>query len=131
MPAAAGLHLPKPSQPPAMQFAIDAGQVLSAAPAGLLVQVPGDPLTLHAWQLPHDGMLQHVLSTQLPEVHWLAAVQGDPFDCGATQVPPVQNAVPVQVVPLQQSCPTPPQRHTLLVSHVRLAPHLLDPLQQG
>lgn len=37
------------------------------------MQVPTEPLTLHALQAPVHAELQHTPSTQRPEAHWLAA----------------------------------------------------------
>jgi hypothetical protein len=51
----------------------------SGAPAGSVVQVPSDPGTLHDWQTPEQPELQQYPSTQLPEVHWEAAVHAWPF----------------------------------------------------
>jgi hypothetical protein len=42
-------------------------------------QVPSSPATLHELQgVPHV-LLQQYLSTQFPAVHWLAAVQAEPW----------------------------------------------------
>ncbi|MEN9797935.1 MAG: hypothetical protein RL653_1631 [Pseudomonadota bacterium] len=64
----------------------DSGSV--PAPSG--EQVPSSPATLHAWQVPPHAPLQHVPSTQCPELHSLAPAQGLPLAfCGA-QVPEAQ-----------------------------------------
>jgi hypothetical protein len=57
---------------------------------GTWVHVPTLPATLQAWHVPPQAALQHTPSTQLPEVHWLAAVQAAPFAIFAVQVEPLQ-----------------------------------------
>jgi hypothetical protein len=59
-------------------------------PAVMLVQVPSEPAMLQASQAPAQAVLQQRPSAQLPEVHWLAAVQVVPLVCFTTQVPPLQ-----------------------------------------
>jgi hypothetical protein len=63
---------------------------LPVEPALMLVQVPKEPVRLQASQAPAQAVLQQRPSTQLPEVHWLAAEQVAPFDCLATQEVPLQ-----------------------------------------
>src|SRR5881392_853908 len=68
---AAGVHAPA-VQPPAVQVALFVGHVLCGSlPAGTFEHVPGDEDRLHAWQPLHwlSGLLQQVLSTQLPDMH--------------------------------------------------------------
>jgi hypothetical protein len=63
---------------------------LPVEPEDMLVQVPKEPVRLQASHAPAQAVLQQRPSTQLPEVHWLAAVQVVPLDCFTTQVPPLQ-----------------------------------------
>lgn len=43
------------------------------------MQVPTEPLTLHALQAPVHAKLQHTPSTQRPEAHWLSLAHDVPF----------------------------------------------------
>jgi hypothetical protein len=48
---------------------------------------------LQASHAPPQAVLQHTPSTQLPEVHWLAAVQTAPLDSLVVHVPALQNSL--------------------------------------
>jgi hypothetical protein len=52
-------------------------------PAGRLVQVPGLPETLQAWQLPQLALPQQTPSMQLPLMHWVPPVQVMPLALSA------------------------------------------------
>ncbi len=54
------------------------------------MQVPTDPLTLHALQAPVHAVLQQKPSTHWCEAHWAALVQAAPLARGTPQVPPLQ-----------------------------------------
>lgn len=47
--------------------------------SGSVVQVPTDPLTLHAWQAASQAELQQTPSIQKPEVHCPPCEQDSPF----------------------------------------------------
>jgi hypothetical protein len=67
------LHAPAPSQ------AAGATQVpRSVWPTGTSVQVPTDPATLHAMQVPVHARSQQPLSKQTPEPHSAPAVHAAP-----------------------------------------------------
>lgn len=70
-------------------------QPLGVAPAARFVHVPGlEPL--HVWQTPHEALMQHTVSTQVPVAHGLLAEQVSP------NPPPLLHTPPTQV-PLAQS----------------------------
>ena len=45
-----------------------------------------------------QAVLQHTPLTQLPDVHWLAAVQEAPFDCGGVHTPKTHTSPEMQLV---------------------------------
>jgi hypothetical protein len=53
-------------------------------------------------QEPAHGVLQHTPLTQLPETHWAALVQGDPFGPWVVQVPPTQEKPGAQFALVEQ-----------------------------
>jgi hypothetical protein len=55
-----------------------------------LRQVPTDPATLQAEQVPEQALLQHTSSTQKPEPHWLSVVHWVPFVSLVTHELPLQ-----------------------------------------
>jgi hypothetical protein len=67
---------------------------LPGDPGASAVQVPG--IAVHVSHAPPQAVSQHTLSAQLPEMHWLAAVQDWPLTF--LQVPDEsQELVPLQV----------------------------------
>jgi hypothetical protein len=64
-----------------------------SVPAMTEPQAPSAPVPFmaaeHAWQRPLQAVLQQTPSTQKPEVHWLAVVQGPPSPAGITHAPPL------------------------------------------
>ncbi len=92
------LHFPAPSQtfvPPQGEPTV---QRLSVLLASMGEQVP-IPFRLQALQAPQLALPQQTLSTQLPELHWLAPVQAVPFGLR----PQLLGVVPWQVVGDRQS----------------------------
>jgi hypothetical protein len=69
------------------------------------VQVPGLPVTLQAWQVPHAAALQQTWSTQLPDRHSAPRSHGEPsvpwvLHAGAWQkAPALQSASEAQEAP--------------------------------
>jgi hypothetical protein len=74
------LHAPAPSQLFVFPHAavVLAPQRVSVAPDAIAPQLPM-PFTLQAWQAGQLALPQQTPSTQLPLMHWLAAVQATPF----------------------------------------------------
>ena len=66
-------------------------------PALTKVQVPTVPARLQASHAPPQAVLQQTPSTQLPEVHSLAAAQAVPLAFFATQAPAEQYDVETQL----------------------------------
>jgi hypothetical protein len=84
VPAATWRHFPAPSHVPSLPqtFVVVAHWLagVGAAPAATGVQVPVEPVRLHAWQVPVQAVLQQTPCAQLPEVHSEPAPQVTPFD---------------------------------------------------
>ncbi len=81
----AGLQLPPQVVPPFTQP--------GRAPCGCpltAVHVPAEPATSQAWHWPEQLALQHTPSTQMPELHWFAALQPPPSAFLALQTPAEQ-----------------------------------------
>jgi hypothetical protein len=71
-----------------------------ARPAGTVTQAP---LTrLQASQLPAHAVSQQTPSAQWSDLHWLAAVQGNPFSAFSLHSPPTQAWVEAQPTSLVQ-----------------------------
>jgi ribonuclease E len=88
--AGALAQAPPAAQAPVLPHGGAATQRASAVPAVAAAQVPLAPPVLaaeQAVQAPVQAVLQQNPSTQLPEAHWLAAVQAAPL---ARHVPPAQ-----------------------------------------
>ena len=87
---AASLQALAPAPVPSQTFAPQAG---SGCSAGALVQVPREPLTLQAWQVPLQSVAQQTLSTHLPLEQLSASLHGSPVH--DLQLPP--QSMPVSV----------------------------------
>jgi hypothetical protein len=73
--------------------------------------VPRQVPVLHSWQAPAQALLQQRPSTQLPDWHWVPAVQLAPLASWVRQVPPMQTRLvpPGQRLLSQQGWLLPPQ----------------------
>jgi hypothetical protein len=83
-------HPPEPSQTPVSPQveASDFTQIArgSATPAATGAQMPGPSVWLQVTQGPVQALLQQTPSTQKPEAHWLASLQGAAV-CRLPQLP--------------------------------------------
>lgn len=71
---------PAPSQLLVLPQALEvAPQRVSVTPAAMPQQVPAWPPMLQAWQAAQLALPQQMLSTQLPLMHWPAAVHASPL----------------------------------------------------
>src|SRR5215510_5933402 len=79
--AAASWQPPAPLQAPVFPHGGAAGHwpAGAALPAGMFAHVPRLPATLQASHVPQLALPQHTPFTQLPLMHWLAAVHARPF----------------------------------------------------
>jgi hypothetical protein len=103
--AGALAQAPPAAQAPVLPHGGAATQRESVVPAASAEQVPLVPPVLaaeHAVQAPVQAVLQQNPSTQLPEVHWLAAVHAVPFAAFAVQVVPEQKSPEMQSVSAAQ-----------------------------
>jgi hypothetical protein len=102
VPATAGAHLPKPSQPAVQPAALIAHS--ASAPLGTALQLP-TPLRLHRLHVVQDAVLQHTPSTQLPEPQSVLAPQDMPFGRAMQepllQIFPVPQPVPFATLPVE------------------------------
>ena len=84
------VQVPEPVQVPVLPQAVLTGQrpCGSARPPPMLVQVPGLPETLQAWQVGQLALPQQTPSTQLPLPHSCPAPHATPAALSARQLPP-------------------------------------------
>jgi hypothetical protein len=124
---AAVLQAPNPAPVPSQTLAPQAG---SGCSAGALVQVPREPGTLQAWQVPLQSVAQQTLSTHLPLEQLPAVVHGSPVH--ALQLPPQSMPVSAPFLMLSEQLPqvfvvvsqegVVPVVQSLLITHSTHAP---------
>ncbi len=113
VPAAATRQCPAPSHLPVVpQVVFDVAQLsASLAPSATFAQAPFD--VAHVWHVPQLAVVQHVPSTQLPDVHSSSWLQLEPLDLRPGPHEPLRHTLPeAQSASAVQRCKHAPDLHT-------------------